>query len=246
MSISCFVSLTLQLDSPIRLGCDDSHGGILRVIYDPVLETYTSRSVEYPEGYDGHRTGSFAGHDDAELIISNFAVRGGASHLMAFSTDDMSLSESQILPLPATQCGYAYEKGSAEVVLVFMPTGSFHVFEYHDGEWEEVAMAQVVEGMGACSEALFVPGVTQAFVLVKEAREIHSIDLQHLGDGGMEIHTSALGFTPFDATVAGAPKELACELHLQEHDHGSGGFSVAASTAAVAVTIVALISAVDF
>ena len=200
------------------LGCDDNHGGILRVDYDPDASTYSSRSLTYPARFDGHRTGSFTGHDSTDLIIANFALRGGTAHLMAFTSDDSELTENQMLPLPATQCGYAYEKGEADAVLVFMPTGMFHVFEYHDDAWEEMAKIQVVTNMTACAEALFVAGVGQAFVLEKESKAIHAIDLQHMTEGELEITTSTLDFTPFDAAISGAPMNVVCTMEDEDHD----------------------------
>ncbi|KAG7374806.1 hypothetical protein IV203_013901 [Nitzschia inconspicua] len=213
-------------DNQFALGCDDNHGGILRVDYNPSTETYSSFAVSYPEGFEGHRTGSFAGHSYAEHIAANFAVSGGASHLLAFTTDDSQITENMVLPLPVRQCAFAYEQGSADHILVFLPTGSFHVFEYHDDTWEEKVNVQVVEGMTECSEALFVAGFGQAFVLVKESRVIHAIDLDHVDHGDVDIYTSTLGFTPFDAVVAGVPTEVACEMEGHEHEHsGSAAFT---------------------
>ena len=237
------------------LGCDDNHGGILRVDYNPSTETYDSRALVYPDGFDGHRTGSFAGHDKADMIIANFALQEGTAHLMAFSTDDSQLTEGQILDLPARQCSFAYEKGAADVVLVFMPTGTFHVFEYHDGAWEEMAQTQVVEGMTECGEALFVPGVGQAFVLVKESKTLHAINLEHVAEGELDISTSTLSFTPFDAAISGAPKDAVCTIdmehgdeHSHSHDHSShdshdsGSATLTSSLSAVlAATILAAI-----
>ncbi|CAB9518781.1 expressed unknown protein [Seminavis robusta] len=183
-------------DNQFALACNADHGGILRVDYDETAGTYTSRALSYPAAHNESRTGSFTGHDNAHHVVGNFAGPE-AFFLMAFEPDDMELTENQLLPLPARQCAFAYEKGAAETVLVFLPTGSFHVFQYHDSAWEQKAEVQVVTNMTECSEVLFVPGVGQAFVFEKNNQ-------------------------PFDAAVAGAPEEVICGRKVEQHTEEGG------------------------
>lgn len=235
-------------DDQIALACDEVHGGILRVDYDSDGDAsagaYTSRALQYPESFPNHRTGSFIGHDKADFIVGNFANSDdGTNHLMAFQPDDTVITDGQVFSLPARQCGFAFEMGGAEDVVVFMPNGTLLVLEFRgdhgDGEegahWHQVAAVEVVPGMQACTEAVFVVGVEQAFVMTVADPTLYVVDLhellEHPEDGGA-VTSTPLSFVPLSGVVAGAPSNVACAT---AHSHDDEDEPTEPSSAATTV-----------
>ena len=205
------------IDNAFALACDDEHGGVLLVDYTE--PSYTSRALMYPPEYTAHRTGSFAEHHHAPRIVGNFA-NGTHAHLMAFTMNETVLTSDHILPLPARQCAYTFEKGDGQYMLVMLPDGQLHVYEVAP-TWNLVANATIVDGMQACSEALFTAGVGQAFVMHKDSQMLYTVDLEHASDGELDVYTTSLPFIPFSAVVAGVPEGTECKLSEVDHsEHG--------------------------
>jgi hypothetical protein len=227
-------------DNTFALACDSDHGGIVIVDYQETTATYASRALSYPadDKFAGHRTGGFDDHPQADFIVGTFATREDF-HLMAFSKDSSALTSQNVLTLSARQCSFAFELGHGKVVLVLMPDGFLHAFEWNGNEWNELAKAEVVPGMAACSEAMFTPGVGQAFLVTPETKTLYAVDLAHVHDGEMKIYTSTLPFSPSGMVVAGLAKEALCEE--DDHDHSAAASSY--GLAPVAVFVAALISA---
>jgi hypothetical protein len=61
--------------------------------------------------------------------------------------------------------------------------------------------------------------VGQAFVLVKAEKMLQAVDLEHVHEGEMEVTTSMLDFTPFDAVIGGVPPDVVCKAEGHNHDH---------------------------
>ena len=214
-------------DNTFALACDASHGGILIVDYDATAGVYTSRALEYPSGeeFATLRTGSFAEHPEADYVVGSFGLRGGTDfYLLAFATEDISLSDANLLPLSANQCAYQFELGAGHVLLVFMPNGFLHAFEFN-GSWTEVAKKEIVPGMTTCAEAAFTPGVSQAFIAKPGNKKLYSVDLSHVDDGEMDVYETTLPFTPSGMVVSGLAKDSLCDGH-ENHNHGVGSGAV--------------------
>jgi hypothetical protein len=199
-------------DNTFALACNADHGGIVIVDYQETTETYASRALSYPvdDKFAGHRTGSFDDHPQADFIVGNFATREDF-HLMAFSKDSTTLTSQNVLTLPDRQCTFAFELGQGKVVLVFMPNGFLHAFEWNGNQWNELAKEEVVPGMAACSEAVFTPGVGQAFLVTPETKTLYAVDLARVHEGEIKIYTSTLPFFPSGMIVAGLAKEYLCD-----------------------------------
>ena len=123
-----------------------------------------------------------------DFVVGNFAS-GGAFHLIAFDHSDSALSEDNVLTLEDRQCSFMMERGFGKAVMVFMPSGMLHSFVFSkENGWQEMAKVQVVDGMQACSEAIFTTGIKQAFVLHKDTKMLYTIDVEHLNhhDGTQE------------------------------------------------------------
>jgi hypothetical protein len=193
--------------------CDGNHGGILIVNYNPVSKAYTSRALSYPPGFSGHRSGTLYSHDKSPCVIGNFAL-GPANYLLAFElTDTGAMTNSSLLPLSARQCGFEFEKSDGEYVLNFMPNGTLSAFTYDKvSSWKLVAQTVVVPNMTACTQAAFVPGHLQAFVMHYASRTLYAITLDKVMNGVMVVTTTTLPYMPLSGVVAGAPELYSCSL----------------------------------
>jgi hypothetical protein len=222
------------------LACDAEHGGILVVDYEKTSSEYTSRALSYPESFTEHRTGSYAEHHDSPNVVGNFGD-DEAFYLMAFKPTDSQLTESNVMPLDASECDFNFEQSEGEIVLTFMPDGMLHAFEF-ESPFTEIAKVQIVEDMVTCSEAIFVPGFVQAFVMHPSTQMLYSIDLHEVHEGKMVVTTTKLGFTPFAAVVGGVPQGAACTFDETDHDHdqNDGGTSDAGSFMTTASTAIVL------
>eukprot|EP00977_Amphora_coffeiformis_P019392 scaffold7213_cov166-Amphora_coffeaeformis.AAC.8 len=219
------------LDNTFLLACDDVHGGVVRVVYDAVNGGYTSRAIAYPPStkYESFRVGSFAYHKNSDQVVGSFTLSGGTEfHLVAISPDTTALEESNILTLPGNvrQCGYQFEVGMGEHLLVFMPNGVLHVFEVDNGTFTAVAQKQIVPNMSACSQAAFVGGIGQAFVATPADNKMYAVDLSHVEHGEMDVYESTLPFTPSGMTVSGFSYDHACKYD-DEHSSGASVVSLA-------------------
>lgn len=215
-----------QSDNALLLACDAVHGGILRVKYDPQTGEYASQALTYPqeEKYDSFRVGSFAYHKNSEYTVGSFTLRGGTEfHLAAISPTATALEETNVLTLPdnARQCGYQFEVGTGKHLLVFMPTGVLHVFQIEHGSFQKVAEQEIVPNMSACSEAVFVAGVGQAFVATPADKTLYAVALSHVEDGEIEVFSSTLPFFPTGMTVSGFSHEAVCQ-DSHEHEDSNG------------------------
>ena len=204
-----------SVDNTHMLGCDDVHGGVLRIKYDPTSELYTSRALSYPDDakYEGFRIGSFAYHKMQDHFVGSYALRGGTEfHLVAIAPDATAIEESNILTLPSDtrQCGFEFEVGTGEHFLVLMPNGVLHVFKVNNGAFTAVMEKEIVPGMTACSEATFVAGIRQVFVATPATKTLYAIDLADVDDGNVAIYQSTLAFTPTDMMVSGFSYKAAC------------------------------------
>jgi hypothetical protein len=204
--------------SDFFLACDEVHGGIVVVSFDPASETYTSRAISYPdEGFEGFRVGSFAYHYENPVVVGAFSLRDGTEfHMLALTQDATAIEQQNILTLPGelAQCAYQFEVGHGHDLLVLMPDGVLHVFEVTDGAtFTPIASKEVVPGMVACSEAVFVAGIGQAFIATPATQTLYAVDLTHIDDGEMEVFTTKLPFTPTAMTVSGFSLDTACEGH---------------------------------
>ena len=200
-------------DNLFAMACDGNHGGILIVTYLPSSETYSSRALFYPPGFVGHRSGTLISHDKSPYIVGNFAL-GAANYLLAFETSEVGpLTNSSLLPLPVRQCGFEFEKSDGEYLLNFMPNGTLTAFTYDKvGSWKLMAQVVVVPGMTACTQAAFVPGHVQAFVMQYSTRTLYAINLEDVKNGIMTVATTVLPFMPLSGVVAGAPDLYSCGL----------------------------------
>ena len=200
-------------DNVFAFACDGNHGGILIVNYLQASETYTSRALFYPPGFIGHRSGTLISHGKNPYVIGNFAF-GAANYLLAFETSDTgTLTNSSLLPLPVRQCGFDFEKSDGEYLLNFMPNGTLSAFTYDKASsWTLVAQVMVIPGMTACTQAAFIPGHVQAFVMHYSSRMLYAIDLTNVGSGVMTAVTTSLPYMPLSAIVAGAPDLYSCAM----------------------------------
>ncbi|KAL3803368.1 hypothetical protein HJC23_009332 [Cyclotella cryptica] len=216
------------MNNTFALACDDVHGGIVIVEFDPVASAFTSRAVLYPDEtkFDGFRVGSLAYHEKNSHFVGSYALSEGTEfHLLSFTPATKVLDESNLLTLPgeARECAYNFEVGSGEHVYVFMPNGVLHVFEITNGIFSQVAEQEIVPGMTACSEGVFVPGIQQAFVAVPATSTLYAIDLSHVGHGGsMKVYESTLPFTPVGMTVSGFTLDAACQEYDHDHEDTEG------------------------
>jgi hypothetical protein len=195
--------------------CDGSiHGGMLIVTYLPATETYTSRALFYPPGFGNYRSDTLISHELSPYIIGNFANYVSTNYLFAFEmTDTGSLTNSSLLQLPMRHCAFEFEKSDGDHVLLFMPDGSLSAYTFDKvSSWKSVAKVTVVPGMTTCSQAAFVPGHVQAFVLHYSTSTVYAIDLEDVATGMMTIVTTSLPYTPLSGVVAGAPELYSCGL----------------------------------
>ncbi|CAJ1961789.1 unnamed protein product [Cylindrotheca closterium] len=230
-----------SVENTFVLACDDVHGGIVVVEYDPQGGGYTSRAITYPpdEKYDSFRIGSFAYHKNSHYIVGSYTVSGGTEfHLAAFSPSSTSIGESNILTLPSDsrQCAYQFEVGTGEHLLVLLPNGVLHVFEIADGSFTQVAKKEIVPNMSACSEATFTAGIGQAFVATPGTRSMYAIGLTHVEEGEIDVFESTLPFTPTAMTVSGFSYDAACTL---EHDHAHAESSGVKTSHVFALLVIA-------
>ena len=208
---------SIAKDNAFALACDGNHGGILIVTYNPTSETYTSRALFYPPGFVGHRTGTLYAHDKSPYVIGNFAL-GAANYLLAFAlTDTGAMTNSSLLPLPARQCGFEFEKSDGDYILAFLPNGTLSALTYDKtSSWKLLAQITVVPGMTSCTQAGFIPGHVQAFVMHYSSRTLYAIDLENVENGVMTMATTTLPFMPLSGVVAGAPELYSCGLKAKE------------------------------
>ena len=200
-------------ENRFALACDDQHGGILLVDYNPEASSYTSRALSYPDGFEGHRTGSFQGHLKGEYTIGNFAGPD-ANYLMAFTHEETTLTEKHMYDVGAVaQCAFAYEKSMTELVLLMKPDGVLEAVQFseEDGSWKKLAELEVIPGMEDCSGILFEAGFGEAYVIQTAEQTLHVIDLSKVYSGKMTVSEAALGFEAFDLEVAGVPDGTACD-----------------------------------
>ena len=111
------------------------------------------------------------------------------------------------------QCGFDFEKSDGEYLLNFMPNGTLSAFT-HDkvSSWKLVAQIMVVPGMTACTQAAFVPGHLQAFVMHYSTGTLYAIDLENVSGGIMTAVTTSLPYMPLSGVVASAPELYSCGL----------------------------------
>lgn len=197
--------------------CDEKHGGILIVNYNPVSATYTSRALFYPTGFDGFRSSSLVTHDKSSFAVGNFGF-GATNYLLAFDLSDTgTLTNSSLLALPVRQCSFLFEKSDGEYILNFMPNGTLFAYTYDKvSSWKLVAQVFVVPGMTACTQAALVAGHLQAFVMHYSSRTLYAVDLANVKTGILTVTTTSLPFVPNSGVVAGAPELYSCALNPKE------------------------------
>jgi len=186
------------VDHTLILACDDDHGGVVVVDYDPVSETYSSRSLLYPTNYNDHRTGSFAYHPAAPRAVGNFAA-ADAYYLVSFTPQDEQMQSSYVLELPEQQqaCDFVYDLQTGEYLYVWMPTGMLLVYQVHPS-WKLVGSIQVVQESRICTQTLFASGY-QA-VTVVQGNTLYVIDTKD-PTSQMTVQEFALDFEPFDMVL---------------------------------------------
>lgn len=221
---------TAAINGNIAMGCDATHGGILLVDYEPTTAAYTSRSLVYPEGFEGYRVGSFLEHHHAKHVMANFNGNG-TFNMLAFDPTFESFSEEHLLTFPERPCSSAYEKTEAEVIFVFLATGVFQVYEFHN-TWKLLSEVEVIPGMTDCATGFMTPGYGQAFVFDRVEEKMHAIDatelLHSLHDETvattltdattLTVFETSLTFMPSSAAVSGVPEGYACVAE-EHHDH---------------------------
>lgn len=223
------------------LACDAVHGGMVVVEYNAAADEYTSRAISYPddEAYaEGLRVGSYAYHKKAPYVVGSWSSFTSTEfYLVSIAAGMTTIGESNILQLPTTtrQCGYMYEVGAGEYLLVFMPNGYMYVYwiDPENGSFEQVAEEEIVPGMSACSEAEFVAGISQAFVATPATDMVYTVDLSAL-DEGLKVYPSTLPFTPTGMTISGFALDTACEIPEENKpDTSAVGGKIAISSGAV-------------
>ena len=205
-----------SVDNTFLLGCDEVHGGVLLVNYDPETETYESRAVEYPSGpeYDDLRVGSFAYHKSSPYAVGRFAQRNGnQTYLIALDYESTTIDESKILAMPefVDPCGWMFEAGAGKHFLTYMPDGNLIVWKIEDGSFVKVMEQMVVPGVNnTCTGIAFTVGIEQAFVAIPENQTLIALDLHEVDNGEIEMFESQLPFTPTGMLVSGFSLEAAC------------------------------------
>ena len=120
------------------LACGSGHGGIVRVLYDPESNGYTSTALLYPDDpmFTNFRIGLFAYHYKNDHFVGTMAGSSTGDdpwdsfHVVAITPDATAIEMDSIFELPGTAfpCGDQFEVGSGHHYLVFMPNGVLHVF----------------------------------------------------------------------------------------------------------------------
>jgi hypothetical protein len=189
--------------------CDEDHGGLLVVDYGEAA-AYTSRALSYPDKFQAHRTGSLVSSPGSELVVGNFADRDAKDYKLVVLSPKVqqdAIEDDQILNLDAPQCSFQFEKSDGEdIILVWMPTGNLRVYAI-DPEWMLIADIQVIADMSSCDGTQMAAGAGHAYVMQGES--LLDVVLHDLTS--VDIKTSALGFTPSSAVVAGVPAGHACD-----------------------------------
>ena len=209
----------------VMLACGEVHGGVLMVSYDESSKTYSSRSLAYP--VEGYRSFHFEQHPTnpsrivGDLLLYDPAANVPLSsfHLFSFSADDVQLTDSNAVKLPTEQypCGFSYEKSQGKLILALLAEGLLLAYEF-ESSWKEVARLQVVENMTKCSQAVFVSGYAQAFVLTNTTLNVIDISKAET-EGTMSIsYTTPIDFTPYFGVVAGVPPSTACTLNITSEE----------------------------
>lgn len=192
------------------LACDPDHGGLLSVNYNTVSKTYKSLKLPYP--LSGHRSGTLADHRLSPYIVGNFANEDNTKfYLLAVevSLKDPA-SASSLLPLEEEQCSFSFEMTYGKFVLIWLPTGTFKVYELKP-EWSLVAEIKVIPDMTSCANTIMVPGYGKAIIIAKDTQKIYYLDLTRVRFGeGFQLYSEDLGFTPNSVVVSGVPSGAAC------------------------------------
>ena len=213
------------MDNTFLMACDDDHGGILVLNYDPTAISYSSRTLLYPAEYPEHRTGNFAHldeHHKSPRTVGSFASTT-EYHLVAFEPDATALTEDNIQTVGSQrQCGYKFEMSEGQLMVVLVPDGTLKVYHVHP-VWELLAEMTVVPEMDSCDGVTMIVGVGEAFIMKDQSMFI--VDLAHAEkEGKLEVESMDLDFTPFSAVIAGVPPGGACEVEDHSTSTATPGF----------------------
>lgn len=125
------------------LGCHrtEGAGGVLRITHDPdpahAGDRFTQAQIAYPEGT--LYISNFAYHPESDWAVAPW----GTEAMIRVDPEASALSETDILALPARQCGFAMRDDHGEDLLVLTADGMLHSVDVAD--WEVRSSIKVME-----------------------------------------------------------------------------------------------------
>ena len=212
-------------ENTFAFACNQDHGGILVLNYEQP-GTYTTRSISYPDGYEGHRTGTLTDHKKNKFFVGNFNEEG-SFHLVAFEPNQEGsvMSEANLVQLPVNQCSFRYERSAGELLLVWLRNGNLRVYTVNP--WVLVAEVRVIDTMvDDCGSTQLMAG--HGFAYITDVNTLYEIDLGDLND--ITIEQKSLNFFAYRGIVAGVPNTYSCSgpsiPHEAEERSGEEGFII--------------------
>lgn len=174
-------------------GCarEDGEGHVLSVRYDAspahANEAYTQRLISYPVGEQ--RVSDFAYHRDLNVAVAPWA----SNAMVRIDPAADSITEQDVLSLPADQCAYTLRDDNGEQLLVLTTDGMLRAYEVAGwGLAAELAVMNPFE----CSNPRPVLHSVGSFAYLTDPASNSLLEIE-LEEDEMEIHNShALDYTP--------------------------------------------------
>lgn len=195
------------LDNIFAFACDQDHGGILIVEYNDA-ETYTTRAIDYPAGYETHRTATLRGHVKSGAVVGTLVDRTAQSYhlIVAYPRRNLPVIPApQVQALDALPCGFHLEQANGEFLLVWMPSGVLRIYAFQP-EWMLVAELVVADRMTRCTGTVFTAGYGHAYI-VQNGR-LFDVDFTDLDN--VLVLSQPIAYTVSSAIVAGVPESYQC------------------------------------
>ncbi len=160
-------------------GChrsQDGHGGILRIRYQPqathIHDRFVHDHVLYPEGT--LHVSNFASHADSAFSIAPW----GTQAMLRIHPEGNALTSNDILQLPARQCGYSFNDGHAQHVLVLTTDGFLR--SYNLANWQQVAQIQVMDAFECTVPRPILRSVdSKVYLTHPTQRELITLDMDN-------------------------------------------------------------------